>query len=259
MKKGLIAIAIIGLAFGETKVEERQVVSMVKYDVPSNIKLTVGNVRCTAAGCQQSGANVSPGLFQLLQLAGVPNFEGIGNGLRDMFNTALNQTGCFKIFDREALEAIRQELALAGKTMKAESADYIVLANVTSINFERKGGNLGLGIIPILSAISVTKQTAQLAMDVRLVKVETGEVVFTKTYTAEAGKTSYGFGGAGYASGVGFGGTLSGLSGTAMEEVARDIIMRASFDIAKFLVPDRVKEVKVEVPKKEAQKQESSE
>ncbi len=258
MRKGLLALALVGLALGETKVQEKQYVVVAKCDSPTNIKLTVGNVRCTAAGCQQGGARENPGLFQLLQLAGVPSFEGIGNGLRDMFNTALNQTGCFRIFDREALEAIRQELALAGKTLKAESADYIVLANVTSINFERKGGNLGLGFIPILSAISVTKQTAQLAMDVRLVKVETGEVVFTKTYTAEAGKTSYGFGAAGYGSGVGFGGTLSGLSGTAMEEVARDIIMRASFDIAKFLAPDKVKEIRVEVPKKE-KKEEGSE
>lgn len=40
MKKSLIAITLLGLAFGETKVEERQMVSVAKCDIPSNIKLT---------------------------------------------------------------------------------------------------------------------------------------------------------------------------------------------------------------------------
>ncbi|MFN3598458.1 MAG: CsgG/HfaB family protein, partial [Aquificaceae bacterium] len=101
----------------------------------------------------------------LLNLAGIPSFEGIGEGLKDMFTNAITSTKCFKVFDRDAVEAIQKELALVGKQLKAQSADYIALASVTSINFERKGGNLGLGIIPILSAISVQKQTAQLAMD----------------------------------------------------------------------------------------------
>ena len=77
-------------------------------------------------------------------------------------------------------------------------------------------------------------------MDVRLISVETGEVVYSKTYKAESGKTSYGIAGLGAGGEVGFGGALSGLSGTAMEEVARDIIVRASYDIAKFLAPDKV-------------------
>ncbi|MBX6423014.1 hypothetical protein [Thermosulfurimonas sp. F29] len=40
---------------------------------------------------------------------------------------------------------------------------------------------------------------------------------------------------------MGFGGALSGLSGTAMEEVARDVIIRASYDIARFLAPEKVR------------------
>jgi len=76
-----------------------------------------------------------------------------------------------------------------------------------------------------------------MAVDVQLVSAKTGEIVSSKTYTAKSGKTSYGLGGFGAGGGIGFGGTLSGLSGTAMEEVARDIIVRASYDIARQLAP----------------------
>lgn len=204
-------------------------------------KISLGSIDCKSAACQSKGSEKQGGLFALLQLAGVPSFEGIGDGLQDMFSTAIRDTDCFRVFDRKAMEAVQQERALSGQTTALEGADYIVMGSVTSINFEYKSGSLGGGFIPVIGLISSTKQTATLGMDMRLVDAKTGEVVYGKAYTAESGKTSYGVGGFGAGGGVGFGGAMSGLSGTAMEEVARDIVVRASYDIAKKLAPaDRI-------------------
>ena len=229
---------------GPTTVSERQTGVAVKNGKQkmvqkltctqrSNIRVAVGEVTCKAAACKQTGPKGSSGLFQLLQLAGVPSFEGIGSGLQDMFTTALQQTNCFRILSKEAMKNMQE----FGISVKNQKPDYIVVAAVTSINFKRSSGSLGGGYIPIIGAISRTKQEASMAMDVQLIDTRTGEVVFSKTYTAKSGKTSYGLGGFGAAGGVGFGGGLSGLSGTAMEEVARDIIVRASYDIARQLAP----------------------
>ena len=250
-KFALLALAVCPAAFlggcattgGPTVVSERQagvavksgnqkMVEKLTCTQHSNIKVAVGDVTCKAAACKQTGSKTS-GLFQLFQLAGVPSFEGIGEGLQDMFTTALQQTNCFRILSKEAMKNMQE----FGIKVKNQKPDYIVTAAVTSINFKRSGGSLGGGYIPIIGAISQTKQDASMAMDVQLINTHTGEVIFTKTYTAKSGKTSYGVGGFGAGNGIGFGGSLSGLSGTAMEEVARDIIIRASYDIAKRLAP----------------------
>ncbi|MCD4831748.1 MAG: hypothetical protein K8R02_08110 [Anaerohalosphaeraceae bacterium] len=93
----------------------------------------------------------------------------------------------------------------------------------------------------VIETLSCTKNSGIkitiLGMDVRIVDVKNGEVVYSNVYNAESGKTSYGVGGFGGVGGVGFGGALSGLSGTAMEEVARDIIVKATYDIVEHLVP----------------------
>jgi|Deesub1362A_J573_1020465.scaffolds.fasta_scaffold00077_103 curli biogenesis system outer membrane secretion channel CsgG len=257
MKTGFVSVILASILIfsgcvttqGPTVVKEREkgavvtsskgVVERVRCETASSPKISIGKVSCKAAACRSSGPKPG-GLLALLQLAGVPNFEGIGDGLQDMFTGALQDTGCFRVFDREAMEALQRELAMSGKQSSLESADYLVMGAVTSINFESKRRSFGGGYIPLLGAISSTKQKATLGMDVRVVKVETGEVVFSKTYSAESGKTSYGIAGFGAGGGVGFGGSVSGLSGTAMEEVARDIVVRATYDIVKALMPANV-------------------
>lgn len=260
-----IVLALLLIPFGcvttkgPTVVEEREhgaavagskgTMERVSCERSSATKISIGEVSCKAAACRSAGPGQG-GLFALLQLAGQPSFEGIGSGLQDMFTGALQETGCFRVFDREAMEAVRRELALSGKEASFEAADYLIMGSVTSINFENKSGSVGGGFIPIVGAISTTKQKATLGMDVRLVRVETGEVIYSRTYSAESGKTSYGVAGFGAGGGVGFGGSLSGLSGTAMEEVARDVVVRATYDIIRTLVPpDAVKTEYVSVKK----------
>lgn len=208
-------------------------IKVLKCTQNSNIRVAIGSITCKAAACKQSGAKEHSGLFQLLQLAGVPSFEGIGDGMQDMFTSALQQTGCFRVISKEAIK----NMQAFGVQTKLKKPQYIVMGAVTSISFSKKSSNFGGGFLPIIGSVGQTKQEASLTMDVQLIDTKTGEIVFSKTYSAKSNKTSYGVGGAGYGSGIGFGGALSGLSGTAMEKVVRDIIVKASYDIAQKVVP----------------------
>jgi curli biogenesis system outer membrane secretion channel CsgG len=142
----LLSMIVYGCATssGPTMVSERQtgvalksgkqkVVERLTCTQQSNIRVAVGNVTCKAAACRQTGTNTKSGLFQLLQLAGVPSFEGIGDGLQDMFTSALQQTGCFRILSKEAIKSMKE----FGIEVKQQKPDYIVVASVTSIIVKR--------------------------------------------------------------------------------------------------------------------------
>lgn len=250
----LIAFLVLGLAAcvttgGPTVVTEKQQAVRVSKETIERVtctvsgpKVMVGSITCRAAECQGGGPHAG-GLMKLLQLAGVPTFEGLGEGLRDMFTTALDQTGCFKVVDPKALKEL-EELGIETAKVKP---DYLVTGAITSIAWEQKSGSFGGGLLPIVGAITSTKTKARMAMDVRVIRVEDGEVIFTRTYSAESGKTKWGVLGAGT---FGFGGAASGLAGTAMEEVARDIIARASMDIARALNPEHIQVETIQVQKK---------
>jgi len=249
-----LVIALLTLVFTvcsatSSTVEEEEETKKVSKETVEKVtcsfagpKVMVGSVTCKAAECQGGGPQ-SKGFMKLLQFAGVPTFEGLGEGLKDMFMTALNQSGCFKVIDLKALKEL-EEIGIEASKVKP---DYIVTGAITSISWQQKSGSFGGGYLPIIGAITRTKTEARMTMDIRIIRTEDGEVVFSKTYSAESGKTKYGILGAGL---FGFGGAASGLAGTAMEEVARDIIIRATADIAKFLNPEGVQvELKtVELP-----------
>ncbi len=216
-----------------SKSGSQKYVKVLKCSQNSSIRIAVGSITCKASACKKTnGAGEKSGIYQLLQLAGVPTFEGIGDGMQDMFTNALQQTNCFKVINKEAIKNMQS----FGIKVKTEKPQYIVIGAVTALNFSRKSSSFGGGILPVIGSIGQTKREASITMDVQLVDTKTGEIIFTKTYSAKSNKTSYGVGGAGAGSGVGFGGALSGLSGTAMEKVVRDIIVKASYDITQHLV-----------------------
>jgi curli biogenesis system outer membrane secretion channel CsgG len=208
---------------------------------PVEVKITVNKVNCSSANCQPmgGGSGGAGGIFALLQMPGMgSSFDGIGNGLKDMFSSSLQKVGCFKVMDREAMEAIQNELKLSGKSdVKMEAADYIVMGSVTSINMENEHGSGSAGYMGFFGSSKKMTQKATMAMDVRLVNVKTGQIDYSRTYNAESDKKSYDVSGGGSYAGFGFSGNMGGLSGTAMEEVARDIIIKATYDIVGKLVP----------------------
>ena len=48
--------------------------------------------------------------------------------------TALKETGYFDIQEREAMDALAKELALVGKTVEVQQADFMISGAITSIS-----------------------------------------------------------------------------------------------------------------------------
>lgn len=230
----LIAVAVLGVfsvsaSAAETEITEKT--AQVPKCEKTIGKIALGKVTCKAASCSNPKTPTASFLQQIVSLTGQPAYEGIGQGIGDMLISALRETGCFEVLERESLEELKQEMALMGKKIELEAADFLVGGSVTSLTMETTNTNLGLGIIPVLSAVDIKKTKAVVGMDIRIIDVNSGKITFTKSYEANNQKSGLGIGaGAGW-HGVGFGGIYSQLKGTALEEVVRDVVVRATVDI----------------------------
>ena len=194
----------------------------------------VGKMQCKAANCQGGQSTSQNPLMALIQAqqGGVPlNVTGIADGIKDVLVTALTETGCFSVQDREEMDEIAGELALAGKKVETKQAEYLISGAVTEIDVSQENKSFGGGMIPIIGAIGSKKQKAAVALDMKLVSVDTATVVSSKRATAstENSSLSLGVGGIGMVGGTvgGFGGAFSSLKGTNLEAVTKDAIAQS--------------------------------
>jgi curli biogenesis system outer membrane secretion channel CsgG len=103
----------------------------------------------------------------------------LGQGCSDMLATSLVETGKFRVFERDKLDAIlkEQDLGTAGRVTPQSAAKVgkmlglqaIVTGAVTEFGHARKGGG-GMGI-------SIKKTTYRAGVDIRLVDATTGEII----------------------------------------------------------------------------------
>lgn len=252
MKYTLLAVmtaTLAGTAVAETTITEKD------YNLPRCTKpiasLMVGNLTCKSAGCQaNAGANDrAGGLAALAAMASGESegsFPGIGDGLSAMLTTALKETGCFDIQEREALEELKKEMALVGKTVEAQQSDYMITGAVTSISMSTKRKQLGGGYVPIIGAFSTTKKTADLGLDIKIIDVSKATVVDSKTFAANNETSSWSMGAGAFGGGMGALGGMSNIKGTPMEDVVRDILARvASYSSLKLVDAKGVTDVQI--------------
>lgn len=209
----------------------------------------VGKLQCKAANCggSQSAANINPmaamlAMAQAAQGGGTPlNVTGIADGIKDVLVTALTETGCFDVQDREQMEEISAELARAGKTVQAQQADFLISGAVTQVDVSQENKSIGGGLLgaitnsPLIGAVAgnvgFKTQKAAVALDMKLVDVNTAKVVASKRAAASSETSSFSLGGgAGALGGAGiggFGGSLSSLKGTNLEAVTKDAILQS--------------------------------
>ena len=233
MKKSVVLILCMLFAvpsFAEDTVVTEKTYVIQKCSSPAGTVI-VDKVLCKAATCNKDQTPQNAFIQGLLSLSGQPSVEGIGDGMADMLLTALKKTGCVDILEREGMELLRKEMTPAGPSINITPADYLIMGSVNSIKVEKSNTNLGGGILPVLSSVDIKKTRVFIALDIRLVQISTGRIIFTNTYEGSNEKVGVGIGaGVGF-SGVGFGGMYSSLKGTPIEEVARDVIIRAAIDI----------------------------
>lgn len=197
----------------------------------------VGKLACKASNCGGGQGDKNHPLGALIALAqaqegGVPlNVSGIADGIKDVLVTALSESGCFDVQDREQLAEIQAELALAGKQVQTQQADFLISGAVTQVDVSQEKKSFGGGFIPIVGAIGTKTQKAAVSLDMKLVDVNTAKVLASKRASASTENSSFtiGAGGLGTVGGNfgGFGGSLSSLKGTNLEAVTKDAIIQS--------------------------------
>jgi curli biogenesis system outer membrane secretion channel CsgG len=138
---------------------------------------------------------------------------GVGWELSGMLSNELSSTGHFRVLERSKLDKVLEEQNLAAsgrvragtgaKMGQVTGADYLVFGTVTS--YEENTADTGGGLSFRGISLGGKKSEAYLAVDVRVVNAETGEVDFSRTIE---GRSS----GGGISVGVfrgGFGGNLA--------------------------------------------------
>jgi len=125
----------------------------------------------------------------------------VANDLADMLASELASTRAFQVLERKELDAVisEQDLSQSGRISPAtkakigqiKGAKYLVAATVTSYEESREtGGGVSLGGI----SLSGKKDKTYIAVDLKIIDTDTGEIVDTRTIEAESGGLGLGAG-----------------------------------------------------------------
>jgi len=115
--------------------------------------------------------------------------KSAGDGLADMLTTALVKSGHYRVFERKEIDAVMSEQRLgasgnvtqesAAKAGKLLGAQFAVIGAITEFGYKQRSTGGLLKMSGIGGGVSQT--TAVIAVDVRFVDTETGEVVKAET------------------------------------------------------------------------------
>lgn len=146
--------------------------------------------------------------------------EVFGQGMSDMLITALFDTDRFSVLDREYSNVVRKE---GGNLVKP---DLFIVGAITGFDPHAEGSDIDLDQIPFGNSITsifgkpkTSTKSAYIAMNLRIVDVETGLVVASTNMEGKASKhnSSVTIGGP-------MPGSISAYGGTAMEQAIRTMI-----------------------------------
>ncbi|MEN1729209.1 MAG: CsgG/HfaB family protein, partial [Pseudomonadota bacterium] len=154
---------------------------------------------------------------------------GVGWDLSGMLANELASTGAFRIVERSNLEAVlnEQDLGASGRVRpdtaarigELTGAGHVVLGTITAYDEQTRSTGGGISFRGI--GIGGRKTEAYLAVDLRVVNSNTGEIEFVRTIEGRAG-------GGGLSLSAyrgGFGGNLSNYEDTPAGEAIRAALM----------------------------------
>ncbi len=174
---------------------------------------------------------------------------GALTGLRDMLITSLVQTRCYRVLERQDFGAIEEEMRLreegyTGKkgTRKGriKEADLLISAAITGWEPGTSGVGGGVGGLfgGVLSGIGGAFNKTSMAMDIRIIDVETSEVLAATRVEGTARAISAGGLLGGVIGSTPLGGGLHAYAKTPMEKAIRHCI----YEAVKFIIDNTPKE-----------------
>ncbi len=159
----------------------------------------------------------------------------VGRELQDMLASELVSTKSFRVLERKELDAVlgEQDLGASGRIDKAtkakigkiKGAQYLVAGTVSAFEENTSGTGGGIGIGPV--SIGGKKEKAYMAVDLKVIDTETGEIVDARTVEASSSSGGLSLGGG---SGI-FHGSLSKYEKTPTGKAIRACII----EIAEYL------------------------
>jgi curli biogenesis system outer membrane secretion channel CsgG len=250
----LMAVALPCAVAQTSEVTEREI-SVPRCAAPV-AKVMITEIKCKSADCSSGAGQQDPRRYRWWDYASgsggnvqQPTYTGVGTGMTDMLATALTQTGCFDVMERAALDEINRELALVGKKAEVEAADFMITGSITSLGFEQSSTGLGgLGSLLkgplslVAGSVDWKKTKVHMNMDLRVVDIRRAKIMGSRTFQADNQKSGFGLSAGGWASGVGLGGNHAAISGSPLEEVARDLLVRSTAYVTDTLASKNVSE-----------------
>jgi len=123
-----------------------------------------------------------------------------GEGMADMLITALVKSGKFKVYERAALDEILAEKNLSVSDLanegfeasqKLEIGDVLIKGTITEFGYKEKkiGGSIASGL---LKKAAVKQYTARVGVDLRIVSIGTGEILWADSHAETKTSTSLG-------------------------------------------------------------------
>lgn len=157
---------------------------------------------------------------------------GVGWELAGMLSNELAATGKFRLVERSKLESVMEEQNLAAsgrvksgtgaKIGQLTGAQYLVMGTVTA--YEEDVASTGGGVSFKGISLGGKKENAYLAVDIRVVNTETGEVDYVRTIegNAKGGGVAVGY------SRNGIGGSLASEKSTPAGKAIRAAVVLTS-------------------------------
>jgi curli biogenesis system outer membrane secretion channel CsgG len=158
--------------------------------------------------------------------------SGVGRELQDMLASELASTRAFQVLERREIDSVlgEQDLGASGRISKStrarigkiKGAQYLVAGTVSAYEENTSGGGGGLNIGGF--SIGGKKDKAYIAVDLKVIDTETGEIVDARTIEASSSSGGLSLGG-----GVGmFSGSLSQYKKTPAGKAIRACIIEIS-------------------------------
>lgn len=244
----LMLIPVLSMA-EPSEVSERSI-DVPKCAAPA-ARVVFTEFKCKSADCSSGAGQQDPRQYRWWEHTGKvaqPTYTGVGTGMTEMLATALTQTGCFDVQERAELDEINKELALVGRKVEAEAADYMITGSITSLGFEQSSTGLGgmsflKGPLALLAgSVDFKKSKVHMNMDIRVVDVKRAKIIASKTFQANNEKNGFGISALGWGGGTALGGSHASISGSPLEEVARDLLVKSTSFLTETIAAKNITE-----------------
>ena len=170
------------------------------------------------------------------------------NGIEAIVTDVMNQTGRFRLIERQVLDDIlkEQDLATSGRVAKPSGAktgnvlgaQYLVQVVITDYEAKTSGTDSGVGglvtrRLPVLGGLGMKNSKGRVGLNFRLIDAETSEVVYTKQIESVIKESGLTVGGAAFVGGGAMGGFFSNYAKTPIGQAVIAGINKGVYELVK--------------------------